>query len=122
MPDAITDQPECASCGGACCQPERLEFPVPEGTKSETLAQALADLGLPDGLPFGLRVNKHGRTVIATCCRRRFRDGGCPVETRPDACLRFPLNYLDANHSAAERAEVAEFCALFRRLQVEVQT
>jgi len=115
VPDAITDQPECASCGGACCQPERLEFPVPEG---ETLSQTLIRmLGFGDIL--GVRVNEHGRTVVRLDCWRR---DDCKEVTRPIPCLRFPLSYLDADHSDAERAEVAEFCALFRRLQEEVKS
>ncbi len=110
----ITNQPECVSCGGACCQPERLEFPVPEGTTKWIARDELDRLGLHDAPVLGLRINAHGRTVVRTSCPRR---GQCDRAARPLPCLRFPLSYLDADHSDAERAEVAEFCALFRRLQ-----
>ena len=118
MTDTIIDQPECAECGGACCQPERLEFPVEEGT---TMVDAgpLFSLGLPGCIALDFRINEHGRTVVRALC---FRRGHCAEETRPEPCLYFPLSYLEADHSDAERAEVAEFCALFRRLQEEAQS
>lgn len=119
-PDTITGQPECASCGGACCQPERLEFPWPvDLDMGARFAQeaALSRLGLPEGTPLGIRINEHGRRVMRVRCLRR---GRCREKSRPLPCLRFPLSYLDADHSDAERAEIAEFCALFRRLQEEV--
>ncbi len=120
MNETIAGQPECAECGGACCQSERLEFPVPEGTMIERDARdGLVDLGCSEGIALAIRVNEHGRTVVRTFCPQI---GICDEATRPRACLRFPLNYLDADHSDAERAEIAEFCALFRRLQGEVQT
>ena len=87
---------------------------MPEGTTMETAQVELACLGLYDGEPLAVRVNEHGRTVVRTDCPRRYR--GCEAMSRPIPCLRFPLSYLNADHSDAERAEVAEFCPLLRRL------
>ena len=110
----ITDQPECSTCGGACCEPERLEFPVPKGVTMRNARRVLTGMGLPDARPLEVRVNEHGRTVIRTDCPRC---GTCDPAKRPAACLVFPANYLDDDHTDAEREEIAEFCALFRRLR-----
>jgi hypothetical protein len=118
----LVDQPECEECGGACCLPERLEFPLPRNGAgwrhvSEWNAHGvLAGMGLPDAQVLGTRVNAHGRTVIRTDCPRR---GHCDTRKRPVACLMFPSNYLDPDHSDAERDEIRAFCALFRRLERE---
>jgi hypothetical protein len=118
----ITDQPECDECGGECCLPERLEFPLPQkGRRWRDLLMkdaqgVLAGMGLGDGIALGVRTNEHGRTVIRTRCPRR---GNCDKLERPIACLMFPTNYFDDDHTDAERDEVREFCALFRRLEAE---
>lgn len=87
-----------------------------EGTPFEWATRELDDLGLRDALALGVRVNEHGRTVVRTLCNRQ---GHCDERTRPLPRLRFPLSYLEADHTDDERAEIAEFCALFRRLQEE---
>lgn len=120
MPDIIIDQPECRECGGACCQPERLEFPVPEWVELSTAQIELDRLGLYEARPIQVRVNEHERTVVRTDCPRRWN--GCNELARPEPCLRFPLSYLDDDHTDAERAEVAKFCPLFQRLRGEVET
>ena len=115
----ITNQPECAECGGACCEPERLGFPVPM-RHVRTFDEArnwLANMGLPDAELMGIYDDQHGKRTLRTDCPRR---GNCDETTRPEPCLSFPEHYLNRRtHSDAERDEVREFCALFRRLEQE---
>ncbi len=113
----IVGQPECAACGGACCDEERLEFPVAADNEADAMRE-LVRKGVPVSYPLVLRVNEHGRMVARVRCYRRGQ-GNCDESTRPAACLAFPLSYLAADHTDAERDEIAKFCALFRRLREE---
>lgn len=114
----IANQPECVECGGACCEPSRLRFPVPHHVSTCSDARNwLNNMGLRDAEVQGVLKYDHGRTVISTDCRRR---GSCDEATRPEACLSFPLHYFDDDHTDAERDEIRPFCPLFRRLELEI--
>lgn len=84
--------------------------------EGETGRETLDRIGLPDATPLEVRIDEHGRRVVRTDCPRR---GRCDADTRPEPCLSFPGHYCGSDHSDAERAEIREFCALYRRMEME---
>lgn len=116
MADSIIDQPECAACGGECCDEARIHYVVPKRTTLKTAPAVLAKLGLPDVAVLGVRTDEYGDRVVNIRCPRR---GNCDPAIRPERCKAFPLMCLEADYPPEALADTMEFCPLLRRLVAE---